>query len=232
MSNDVFNKTRPTSQTVFDAFNSFIFSEDTRVFSKMVKRIELYHQVKDLVGDIIEFGVFKGAGMALFLKLKMMYEPNSLTKVIGFDYFNRDDIINSLDGLNKEMMATITDRVDTNDLLVESVNNKLLFLNTDNYILVPGEAVTQCKKFDSENPGIRIKFLYMDLDLGEPTYEVMKLLWNKVVKNGLIVFDEYAYHKWDESNGVDKFLKEVEGQYEFFSTKVPGPSAYIKKLVL
>jgi len=232
MSNDVFNKTRPTSQVVFDAFNNFIFSEDTRVFSKMVKRIELYHQVKDLVGDIIEFGVFKGAGMALFLKLKLMYEPNSLTKVIGFDYFNRDEIINSLDGLNQQMMATITDRVDTNDLLLENVNKKLVFLNTDNYILVPGEAVKKCKEFDLENPGIRIKFLYMDLDLGEPTYDVLKILWKKVVKNGLVVFDEYAYHKWDESNGVDKFLKEIQGQYEFFSTKVAGPSAYIKKIVL
>ena len=39
----------------------------------------------------------------------------------------------------------------------------------------------------------------MDLDLGEPTYNVLKILWKKVVKNGFVVFDEYAYHKWDES---------------------------------
>ena len=232
MNTDVFNKTRPTSQVTFDTFNNFVFLEEYRVFNKMVKRIELYHQVKDLVGDIIEFGVFKGAGMALFLKLKHLYEPNSLTKIIGFDYFNRDEIINSLDGLNKTMMATITDRVNVNELLIESVNNKLSFFDMDNYLLIPGEAVQSCTEFDKHNPGARIKLLYMDLDLGEPTYHILKMLWNKVVKDGIIVFDEYAYHKWDESNGVDKFLKEIEGQYEFFNTKVVGPSAYMKKLVI
>jgi hypothetical protein len=35
----------------------------------------------------------------------------------------------------------------------------------------------------------------MDLDLGEPTYNILKTLWNKLVKNGIIVIDEYAYHK-------------------------------------
>jgi hypothetical protein len=54
-----------------------------------------------------------------------------------------------------------------------------------------------------------------------------------VVKGGIIVLDEYAYHKWDESDGVDKFLKELPtGQYEFIDTKVISPSAYLKKLYI
>jgi hypothetical protein len=52
----------------------------------------------------------------------------------------------------------------------------------------------------------------MDIDVGEPTYEILKILWKKVVKNGIVVFDEYGYNNWDESNGVDKFLKEI-GKY-------------------
>jgi len=56
--------------------------------------------------------------------------------------------------------------------------------------------------------------------------------FNKVVKNGIVVFDEYAYHKWDESDGVDKFLKEVEGQYTFVDTKIGSPTAYIIKTVI
>lgn len=53
----------------------------------MIKRSELYLNVKDIVGDILEFGVFKGASIALWSKLINMYEPNSITKVIGFDFF-------------------------------------------------------------------------------------------------------------------------------------------------
>ena len=70
----------------------------------------------------------------------------------------------------------------------------------------------------------------MDIDLGEPTYKVLKSLWNKVVKNGVIVFDEYGFHKWDESDGVDKFLKEIEGSYKLVNTKICNPSLYIIKL--
>ena len=35
-----------------------------------------------------------------------------------------------------------------------------------------------------------------------------------------IVCQEYGFHKWDESNGLDKFLND---------TKLKGPTMYIKK---
>ena len=70
----------------------------------------------------------------------------------------------------------------------------------------------------------------MDLDLSDSTYAIIKVLWKKLVKGGIIVFDEYAYHKWDESDGVDKFLKEIPGEYEFIDTKISSPTAYIRKI--
>jgi hypothetical protein len=111
-----------------------MFSNDKRVFNKMMKKVEIYLQVKDLVGDVVEFGVFKGAGLALFLKLKQMYEPNSLMKVIGFDYFQSDKLLDSLDGINKQGMADVLARAPSADLLVDSVNTRLLPLDKDNYI--------------------------------------------------------------------------------------------------
>jgi hypothetical protein len=229
---DIYNSVKETPQTVYDSYNSLMFSGDARVFNKMMKRAELYMQVKELAGDILEFGVFKGSGLALFLNLKMMYEPNSLMKVIGFDYFNSEKLTNSLDGLNKTMMSAVLNRAQSDELSITSVKRRLSNFKEDTYKLIEGEALANAIQFKMENPGARIKLLYMDLDLGEPTYKILKVLWTKVVKNGIIVFDEYAYHKWDESDGVDKFLKEIEGQYEFFDTKIYAPSAYIKKLVI
>lgn len=229
---DIYNSIKETPQSIYDSYNNLIFSADNRVFTKMTKKIELYLKVKDLAGDIIEFGVFKGAGMALFLNLKEMYEPNSLMKVIGFDFFNTTKMLDTLDGLNKSMMSNVLNRVDNNELSYTSVNKRLSNFNTDNYKLFEGEAVSKCNQFNLESPGARIKLLYMDLDLGEPTYNILKILWNKIVKNGIIILDEYAYHKWDESNGVDKFLKEIEGQYIFFDTKISSPTAYIHKIVI
>ena len=225
-----YNNVRASPQGVYDSYNNLIFSADHRVFNKMAKKIELYLQVKDLPGDILEFGVFKGAGLGLFLNLKAMYEPNSLMKVIGFDFFNPGTLLESLDGLNKTMMETVVSRVSEKDISLESVRQSLSKFNEESYLLVQGDAVITSKEFSDKNPGARIKLLYMDIDVGEPTYQILSTLWKKVVKNGLIVFDEYAYHKWDESDGVDKFLKEIKGEYEFVDTKIYSPTAYIRKL--
>lgn len=227
---DIYNSSKATSQEIYDAYNTLIFSNENRVFNKMTKKIELYHEIKHLSGDILEFGVFKGAGMGIFLKLKNMYEPNSLMKVIGFDFFDPEILSDNLHGLNKSMMSTVLQRTNASNLSLESVKANLSKFNHDDFILVKGDAVENAQKFYDENPGARIKLLYMDLDLGDPTYKILKTLWNIVIKGGIIVFDEYAYHKWDESNGVDRFLYEISGQYEFIDTKIYSPSAYLKKI--
>jgi hypothetical protein len=57
-----------TSQDLYDHFNGFILSPDLKVFGKLLARTLLLEQVKDVPGDIIECGVFKGTGIFTFLK--------------------------------------------------------------------------------------------------------------------------------------------------------------------
>jgi hypothetical protein len=54
----IYNGVEATAQNIYDSYNNFIFSKDIRVFNKMIKRTELYLDVKGVVGDILEFGVF------------------------------------------------------------------------------------------------------------------------------------------------------------------------------
>ena len=226
----IYNGIESTDQYVYDSYNNIMFSKDTRVFSKMMKRAELYLNVKDIVGDILEFGVFKGASIALWSKLINMYEPNSITKVIGFDFFNPEQVVGEMDGINKSMMTDVVNRVEKNDLSLESVEEKLSVFDSSRYKLIQGNAVSTSSTFVNNNPGLKIKMMYMDLDVGEPTYEILLKLWNNVSINGIIVFDEYAYHQWDESVGVDKFLKTIHGKYEQFPTGIYSPTFYIKKI--
>jgi len=228
---ELYNNIKPSPQGVYDNYNSLMFSGDHRIFNKMAKKIELYLQVKDLPGDIVEVGVFKGASLGLFLNLKAMYEPNSLMKVIGFDFFNPGTLLESLDGLNRAMMETVVARVDKKDISLESVRHSLSKFDESSYLLVQGDAVVETTEFYKSSPGARIKLLYMDIDVGEPTYQILRRLWKRIMKNGIVIFDEYAYHKWDESDGVDKFLEEIKGEYEFFDTKIFALTAYIRKLI-
>jgi len=226
----IYNGMEPAQQSVYDCYNNFIFSKDNRVFNKMMKRFELYLNVKNIVGDIIEFGVFKGASIALWLKLINMYEPHSITRVFGFDFFNPDQVVGELDGINKEMMENVVNRAVKNDLTLKAVKEKLSGFDSSRYMLIEGDAVSTSSTFINDNPGLKIKLLYMDLDVGESTYKILLNLWKNVSINGIIVFDEYAYHKWDESVGVDKFLKTIDGKYEQFPTGIYSPTFYIKKI--
>mgnify|MGYP000511893015 CR=1 FL=1 len=201
------------SQSLFDSFNSFILSEDRRVFSKLISRALLYNEVKDIPGDIVECGVFKGTGLYTFLKLKGLYNPNSSKKVVGFDFFDTDQLISSISNkTNKEAMDVLfKERNFTHETsFKEYLSTKLIqdgFLNTD-FELVDGDLSITSKTYSENNPGFKISLLYLDLDLEIPTYDTLSNFWDNMTKGGIIVLDEYGYHKWSESKGVDRFINE------------------------
>ena len=94
-------------QDFYDSFNKFILSSDLKIFGKLLARFQLFEMVKDVPGDIVECGVFKGTGLFTFLKLKRYYCPNSLKKVIGFDFFDTEALVNSFSNQDKEAMSTL-----------------------------------------------------------------------------------------------------------------------------
>jgi hypothetical protein len=57
----------------------------------------------------------------------------------------------------------------------------------------------------------------------------MKYLWDRLLPGGIILFDEYEYHVFSESDGVDMFLQETGIKYNLISTDWIGPTAYIRK---
>ena len=189
------NLYKETPQLIYDSYNNLVFSDNKKVFHKMAKKIELYLELKNknIFGDIVEFGVFKGGGMALWLKLRELYEPHSLTKIIGFDFFEPSETIESLDGENKELMKDILNRVNSKDLSLEDINLRLSVFNKENYMLIKGNAVEQSDIYYTKNIGAKIKLLYMDLDIAEPTYEILIRLWEKLSINGIIICDEYGF---------------------------------------
>lgn len=235
MTNEVYNNRPKTEQKIYDSFNELVFSNDTRVIQKMIMKINFYNHVKDLFGDIFEFGVFKGASLALWIQLIKLNEYNGLTSVVGFDFFNKDNVLNSLEEENKELMRTIIERAENdNDLSVEVIMRKCNNILPNRLKLIPGDASITSLEFKKKYPGARIKLLYLDMDLDKPTYDTLKNLWHKVVVNGMVILDEYGFHSWDESNGVDRFLKTLtlDKDYKLIKTGVEGPTLVIKKLAL
>ena len=65
-----------TDQNIYDAFNDLIFSSDIKIIAKLLARAKFMQMVVNVPGDVVELGVFKGSGMASFLKLKDIYYPS------------------------------------------------------------------------------------------------------------------------------------------------------------
>ena len=87
-----------------------------------------------------------------------------------------------------------------------SLTNTRMGFNTDIYQLIEGDVSDTIPKYLKDNPGFRISYLYLDLDIDEPTYISLELFYDRIVRGGIIVFDEYACEKWTESDAVDRFL--------------------------
>lgn len=218
------------SQSLYDSFNGFIFDKDIKVLGKLLYRYKFFELTKDLPGDIVELGVFKGSGMATFLKFIEIFCTHSNKKIIGFDLFNSlNDVVSTYE--NGNTMQTVYSKADSNDLTICNVSNKLKNINNDasKFLLIEGDVCKTTKTFVSKNPGFRTSLIYVDLDLNEPVYHSLMNLWDNLLPGGYIVFDEYEYHKFDESNGVDRFLKEKGITYNLISTNWMAPTAYMIK---
>lgn len=220
-----------TEQKLYDAFNDFVMSKDIKVFGKLLARTLLFEEVKDIPGDIVECGVFKGSGILTFLKLKRYLCPNTYKKVIGFDMFDSTELINNLHDIDKQTMSSLfKDRNFQHDQSYKDILEKKILnygFQDHEFCLIKGDISITAQDFVANNPGLKISLLYLDLDLEQPTYDALCSLWEKVSNGGLVVFDEYAYSKWSESIGVDKFFKDKNA--DIISLNYICPTAYIKK---
>lgn len=219
---------------VYKSFNDFIFSNDVKLLGKLLHRFEHFMNIKDLPGDIVEIGVFKGSGIATFSKFIEIFCPNSNKKIIGFDIFDTDeanDVLNNDSDLDKESMNMVYDRVNSEELSLSAVRDRLSNMNIseDKYMLMSGDVEFSIQTFLDNNPGFRISMLYIDVDLDRPTYFALKYFWDRILPGGVILFDEFEYHKFSESNGVEKFLREKNVDFNLRSTNWIAPTAYLYK---
>lgn len=181
----------------------------------------------------MEIGVFKGSGVATFSKFLEIHCPNSNKKIIGFDIFDPDNsekVLNKDNVNDKNHMNIVYSRVNKFDRSLEGVEKNLENMKiSKKYMLIEGDVEDTLPKFLLENPGFRISLLYLDVDIERPTYNALKYLWDRVLPGGMIIFDEYEYHKFSESCGVEKFLKERNIKYNIQMTNWMAPTAFIIK---
>lgn len=221
------------NQDVYDAFNTFMFSPDRNIFNKLAARIALYSKIHPLHGDIIECGVYKGSGLLTWLKILDVTERHSIRKVVGFDMFDPTRTLELItDNTDHDMMKQVFDR-DTNkeDVSYTSVRTRIerAGFGSDKFELVQGNICRTAFEYVSSKPGLRISLLYLDLDIAEPTEAALSAFHERIVPGGMIVFDEYAYQNWSETDAADDFIHEYGDEYEIERTSIKAPTLILTK---
>ena len=214
-------------QSVYDSFNEFIFSKDYKLFAKLASKLRFCELTKDIPGDIVELGVFKGSGLVSFLKANRLISTN-FKKVYGFDIFDDEKLVQNISTNDGSLMSELFKKRNFDpkgyaDLLREVIKNA----GFNNFSIIVGSVFDTVPIFLNENPGFRASIINFDLDTSEPTKFCLNYFWDRLVKGGVMIFDEYAVNEWTESNAVDEFIN--ERNLKLKSTCYPFPSAYLLK---
>tara|TARA_X000000368_G_C22927342_1_gene665896 strand:+ start:133 stop:777 length:645 start_codon:yes stop_codon:yes gene_type:complete len=200
-----------------------MFLKDTNVdrLQKVLSKYELFKKIINVPGDICECGVFRGSGIFTWVKLLKLFKPNNNFKVVGFDFFEKKHRTKSKFNLDKKVLK-FHDKGTISQL---ELKKRCKELNFNNLKLYAGDVKKTTKKYAKENFGSRIALLYLDVDNYEGTLEILKNLYKKMAKGGVIAFDEYALHGHGESDAVDEFFKNKKLKLKSFSW-ANSPTAY------
>lgn len=206
------------------SYDNFLAKCSHDRIQKIVWKYELFKMVQNIPGDIVECGVHKGSGIYLFAKLIKIFKPNSLSKVLGFDFFGKSQKIKNKFDIDYKINQNHRGHGSSRKEIIKN----LKFHNIKNVKLIPGDVCLTSKSYVKKNVGFRISMLILDLDNYEGTLECLKNFYPNVTRGGIIVFDEYALEKYGESDAVDEFFKNKKIKIKSSSWS-STPSAYIIK---
>ena len=208
-----------------------------RVFLKRFLALyELYQQVIDLPGDVVELGVYRGGSLmafANFMEIRNMGDRHK--KVVGFDNFAGFGEMDEKDGAPNPGVGKVPGGFSSDDFEAPLLDAIRIF-DADRFIpykprihLVKGDIEKTVPTYVEENPGMRICLLHFDVDLYRPTLTGLEHLWPLVVPGGIVVFDEYGIPPWEgESKAVDEFFQNQNIELRRFDWS-SNPGAYVIK---
>ncbi|SHN82409.1 TylF/MycF/NovP-related O-methyltransferase [Bradyrhizobium erythrophlei] len=156
---------------------------------------EMYQQILDVHGVIMEFGVRWGRNMALYGSLRGIYEPfNHNRKIIGFDTFEGFPSVDRRDG-NDEIISVGAYNVTENyDAYLAKVldyhEQESPISHIKKYEIVKGDASVGINGYLKKHPETIIALAYFDFDIYQPTYDCLLAIKECLPKGAVVGFDE------------------------------------------
>jgi len=203
--------------------NGFYLTSHTDRLSKMLAHYELYKSIINLPGCVVECGVYKGASFIRFATFRDILESSFSRKIVGFDAFGEFPKQDEKDDAKfiQEFEGEGGFGISVNEL-----KDIFTYKSFDNYELIRGDIVETIPEYILEHPELKIALLHIDVDVYRPSVVILNSLFEKVVRGGLIILDDYGLVA-GETQAVDEFVDGKDMQIE--KLPISHTASYIKK---
>ena len=167
---------------------------------RFMKLSEIIKEIKNVKGDIIEFGIWNGNNLFSIKKMIDYYKINK--KIYGFDNFSG---FPNPKKLKKKTKGKYIGKPQLIKKIISFFRLKKIHVINDDIMNLS----LHMKKFN------RISFIYIDCNVYKVVEKILNQMNNKISPGGIIAFDE-ARNKFntDEGRAMMKFYKENKKHYK------------------
>ncbi len=166
--------------------------------ARFLAKYELFRMSLAANGSVVECGVFGGGGLMSWMHYSTILEPyNHSRRIIGFDTFigfpgvhDKDTKRGTSEHLHKGAFNTGNSTLDELQNLARIHDRNRPLGHIPKIELVAGDACQTIPQYLQEHPHLLISLLYLDFDIYEPTKVALDHLYARVVKGGVVAFDE------------------------------------------
>lgn len=193
MLEDAFHASALSTPQKLSSFPRHVRRQD---IARFLTRYELFKKSMPANGSIVECGVFAGGGLTGWLHFSASMEPyNHTRRIIGFDTFAGFPGIHAKDTGSSENLYVGAYK--THNSIKEELEHLVSIHDANRPLghipkveLVEGDATVTIPEYVEKNKHLLISLLYLDFDLYEPTKIALDHLLPRVVKGGIVAFDE------------------------------------------
>lgn len=186
--------------------------------SRYLVLYEAYKMTLGVAGHIAELGVYKAAGSLLFGKLCKIFEPEALTQVHGFDWFEGTKPTKEEPNVNPGSYKESYQRIV--DLVVAQRLDKIVHIHKI-------DLKCELPSFFEKHSHLQFKLLFFDAGQYDIVSQGLKNMWDRLTPGGILVLDQFNHDiSPGETRAVKEFLPEAKIKTFPFGWL---PSAYIIK---
>lgn len=219
------NKFDETKDFMYE--NGFYLTSQPYRLGNILAHYELYKMIITLPGDLVELGVFKGGSMVQWGTFRELLENENSRKLIGFDAFGKFPSSEKVES-DTEFINNWNDSFKDEFISREEIYESLKLKGIGNVELIQGNIKETLPEFLKRNRQMRIALLHIDTDVYEPCKTGLELLYNLVVPNGVIVFDDYSTIE-GETVAIDEFFADKKHVFRKFPFSHAKPTYFVKE---